>query len=88
VNAGRVFADAADRQMTSKVNVPEELYQKAAAIARAQKISVDELFTSVFSDYLEAFDRLRRRAARGDRKAFLSVLDRVPDREPAPEDRT
>ena len=32
-------------------------------------------------------ERLKRRAARGNREEFLAVLDNVPDVEPAPEDR-
>lgn len=73
--------------MTVSVSVPEELYQKAAAIAKAQNVSVDEVFASVFAEHLAACERLKRRAARGNRKEFLAVLDKVPDVEPAPEDR-
>ena len=69
------------------VSVPEELYEKAAAIAKAQNVSVDEVFASAFAEHLAVWERLKRRAARGNREEFLAVLDQVPDAEPAPEDR-
>jgi len=69
------------------VSVPEELYEKAAAIAAAEHISVDEVFASAFAKQLAAWERLRRRADRGDQDKFLSVLDKVPDVEPEGYDR-
>lgn len=69
------------------VSVPEELFEKAAAIAKAQNISVDEVFASALAEHLAAWERLKRRAAAGSREEFLAVLDKVPDVEPPPEDR-
>ncbi|MBV9498172.1 MAG: hypothetical protein JO138_02245 [Acidobacteriaceae bacterium] len=69
------------------VSIPEELYEKAAAIARAQNVSVDEVFASAFAEHLAAWERLKERAARGSREEFFAVLDKVPDVEPSPEDR-
>jgi len=48
---------------------------------------VDEVFASAFMEQVAAFERLRQRAARGDREKFLAVLDKVPDREPDEQDR-
>lgn len=73
--------------MSVSVNIPKELYEKAAAIAKAQNVSVDEVFASAFVEHLAAWERLKRRATRSDREEFLAVLDKVPDVEPAPEDR-
>lgn len=72
--------------MRVSVSVPEELYEKAAVIAKAQNVSVDEVFASAFTEHLAAWERLKRRAALGNREEFLAVLDKVPDVEPAPED--
>lgn len=36
--------------MSVSVSVPEELYQKAVEIARAQRVSVDEVFASAFAE--------------------------------------
>jgi hypothetical protein len=73
--------------MSVSVSVPEELYQKAVEIARAQRVSVDEVFASAFAEQLSAWERLQQRAARGARDKFLAVLDRVPDVEPDDRDR-
>ncbi|MBV8807168.1 MAG: hypothetical protein JO033_00720 [Acidobacteriaceae bacterium] len=73
--------------MSVSVSIPEELYEKAAAIARAQNVSVDEVFASAFAEHLAAWERLKERAARGSREEFFAVLDKVPDVEPSPEDR-
>jgi hypothetical protein len=65
--------------MSVSVSIPEELYEKAAAIAKSQNMSVDEVFASAFAEHLAAWERLRQRAARGSREEFLAVLDKVPD---------
>lgn len=73
--------------MNINVSVPEELYKKAAEIARAQHVSVDEVFASAFVEQLSAWERLKERAARGDRDKFLAALDKAPDVEPEEYDR-
>lgn len=73
--------------MSVRVSIPDELYEKAAEIARAQQVSVDDLFASAFAEQLSAWERLRQRAADGSREKFLAALDKVPDVEPADSDR-
>jgi elongation factor P--beta-lysine ligase len=73
--------------MSVSVSVPDELYQKAVEIAKAQRVSVDEVFASAFAEQLSAWERLRQRATRGAREKFLAVLDKVPDAEPEDCDR-
>lgn len=73
--------------MSVSVSVPEELHKKAVEIAKAQRVSVDEVFASAFVEQLAAWERLQQRAARGSREKFLAVLDRVPDMEPEEQDR-
>jgi hypothetical protein len=68
------------------ITIPEDLYNKALEIAKAQNMPVDEVFASAFSEHLAAWERLQQRAARGDRTKFLAVLDKVPDVEPEPHD--
>jgi len=72
--------------MTVSVSVPEELYKKAVAIAEVQHVSVDEVFVSAFAEQLAAWERLRERAARGNRDRFLAVLDKASDVEPEESD--
>ena len=73
--------------MTVSVSVPEELYSKAVEIATAQRVSVDEVFASAFAQQLALWETLQQRAARGNREAFLQVLNKVPDVEPEDYDR-
>ena len=73
--------------MSVSVSIPDELYQKAVAIAEENHVSVDEVFASAFIEQLAAWERLRRRAARGNHEKFLAVLDKVADVEPEEYDR-
>jgi len=73
--------------MSISVSVPEDLHKKAVEIAKAWRVSVDEVFASAFVEQLAAWERLQQRAACGDREKFLAVLDRVSDAEPLEQDR-
>lgn len=73
--------------MSANISVPEDLYDKATAIAAAQKVSVDEVLATAFSEQLALWERLNARAQQGSREKFLAVLDRVPDVEPEEFDR-
>jgi len=73
--------------MSVSVNIPDDLYQQAREIAKAQRLSVDEVIASAFAEQLAAWERLKQRAARGRRDAFVGVLDKVPDVEPEEYDR-
>jgi hypothetical protein len=55
--------------------------------AKAQRVSVDEVFASAFAEQVSAWERLQQRAARGTREEFLAALDKVPDIEPDDSDR-
>jgi hypothetical protein len=87
MDAGRIPQDVEREPMNVNVSVPEELHRKAVEIAKAQHVSVDEVFASAFVDQLAAWERLQQRAARGSREKFLAVLDKVPDTEPEDQDR-
>ena len=73
--------------MSVSISVPEELYQKAVAIAKAQNISVDEIFASAFAEQVSAWERLQQRAVRGSRSRFLAALEKARDMEPDETDR-
>ncbi|HTU46628.1 MAG TPA: hypothetical protein VMF91_16290 [Bryobacteraceae bacterium] len=73
--------------MSVSINIPEELYDQARAIAETQNIAIEDVFASAFADHFAAWQRLQERAARGDREKFLAVLKRVPDIEPENYDR-
>ena len=73
--------------MSVSINMPQELYDQARSIAEARHVPVEQVFASAFADQFAAWQRLQERAARGDRKKFLAVLDNVPDIEPEEYDR-
>jgi predicted transcriptional regulator len=73
--------------MSVSINIPDELYDQARSIAEAQHVPVEQVFASAFADQFAAWQRLRERAARGNREKFLAVLDKVPDVEPEEYDR-
>ena len=73
--------------MSVTVNIPEELYRRASAVAAAENISVDDLFASAFEERLFEFERLKEKASRGSYQKFLDVMAKVPAAEPAPFDR-
>jgi len=66
--------------------VPKDLYQKAAEIAEARQLSVDEVFAAP-SGQVAAWEHSQQRASRGSREKFLAVLDNGPDVEPEDFDR-
>jgi hypothetical protein len=68
--------------MTVSVNIPDDLYRQAREIADSQHLSVDDVISSAFAEQLAALERLRQRAARGNRETFVQVLKKVPDVEP------
>jgi hypothetical protein len=68
--------------MTVSVNIPEELYRQAREIAESQHLSVDDVVSSALAEQFAVWERLKLRAARGNRQSFLAVLDKVPDVEP------
>ncbi len=73
--------------MIVSVEVPKDLYDRASEIARAQNISVADVFATACAEHIAAWERLARRAQRGDRARFLEVLAKVPDVEPDERDR-
>jgi hypothetical protein len=73
--------------MNLTINVSDELYQRAADIAVAENISIEELFASAFEERLLEFERLKARATRGSYEKFQQVMAKIPRAEPPEYDR-
>ena len=73
--------------MSVTVNVPEDLYHRAAEVAAAENISVDELFASAFEERLLELERLKDKASHGSYEKFLRVMSKVSAVEPPDYDR-
>ena len=76
------FCRLEEQNMSVSVNIPEELYAQARAIAEAQNIAIEDVFASAFADHFATWQSIRERAARGDRDNILLRLIscRMPSR--------
>lgn len=68
--------------MIVNVEIPEDIYDRASKIARSQSMSLADVVATACADHIAAWERLQKRAQRGDRAKFLDVLAKVPDVEP------
>jgi hypothetical protein len=60
------------------IDVSEDLYRRAAEIAAAENVSVEELFAAAFEQRVLEFERLKDRAAKGRYEKFRKVMSKVP----------
>jgi hypothetical protein len=73
--------------VTVNVEVSEDVFNRAAEIARSQRITVADVFAAACTEHIAAWERLQRRSQQGDRVKFLEILARVPDVDPDEHDR-
>lgn len=72
------------------LRLPNSLHEAAKELAEREGVSVNQLVASALAEKLAAImtvEYLDARAKRASRTKFLAALARVPDVEPAPEDR-
>ena len=72
------------------VSVPDSLMRYVSELAKREGISVDQFVASAIAEKVSAWDGLEyltEKAKRGSREKFLQALSKVPDEEPAEEDR-
>ncbi len=69
------------------VNIPDDVYQEAAALAAQDQVSVDKLVAALLVAHAAEWRRLQARAERGSLAALHAVLDKVSDAEPEAFDR-
>jgi hypothetical protein len=73
--------------MTLNVTVPDAVYRQMAELAARQQVSVERIVAAALAEQLSGWTRVEKMAERASRERFLAALDKVPDAEPAPEDR-
>jgi hypothetical protein len=73
--------------MNLNIRISEELYRRAAEVAAAENVSVEELIASSFEQRLVEFERLKDRAARGSYEKFQRVMSKIPAADPQEFDR-
>ena len=75
--------------MTLQVNIPEPLARQVAELAKAQKVSVDQIVAAALTAQVSAAPSrpsIRERAQKVNWQKVDEILARVPDRPPLPGD--
>jgi len=74
---------------TLSLRLPESIHQKLGEVAEKEGVSINQLINSAVAEKLSALlteKYLSERASRGDRRAFDSVLAKIPNAPAAPGD--
>jgi len=69
------------------MQLPDDVYQRAAELAEADHISVDRLVAAIVNERASDWAELRARAARGSLEKLRDVLAKVSDGPPEAMDR-
>lgn len=75
---------------TLSLRLPESLHRHLGEVAEREGVSINQLISSAVGEKMSALlteEYLAARAQKGTRGAFLAALGKVPDVEPAEEDR-
>jgi hypothetical protein len=64
------------------VQIPDEIYQRAAELAESDHVSVDELVAALVNEGVVEWSKVQARAARGSVEKLKRVLSKVRDAEP------
>ena len=69
------------------IQIPDDVYRKAAELAQADHVSVDRLVSAIVSERVGDWSRLQARAARGSLEKLNVILAKVSDTPPEAMDR-
>lgn len=72
------------------LRLPESLHRKLGEVAEREGVSINQFISSAVAEKMSALmteEYLQSRARRGSRRKFEAVLAKVPDVEPAEDDR-
>ncbi len=73
--------------MSKSIAVSEDLYNKAAAVAAKDHLSVEEFVSTVLANRLASREYIETRAKLFNRDEFEQALNQIPDVEPEDHDR-
>ena len=73
--------------MSKSITVPEDLYNRAAALAARDHLSIEEFVSAVLAHRLASREFIESRAKLFNREEFERALDQIPDVEPEDSDR-
>ena len=69
------------------IQLPDDVYQRVAALAEADHVSVDRLVAAIVNERATEWAKLQARAARGSMDKLHAVLAKVGDTAPEASDR-
>jgi len=75
---------------TLSLRLPQSLHRQLRELAKREGVSINQLISTAVAEKIACLlteDYLTERAKRGSRKRFDQILSKIPDREPAEEDR-
>ena len=61
------------------IQLPDDVYQRAAALAESDHVSVDRLVAALVNEGVGDWSRLEARASRGSRERRKDVPSRISD---------
>jgi len=61
------------------IQLPDDVYQRAAELAESDHVSVDKLVAALVKEGVSDWSRVQARAARGSVEKLKRVLSRVSD---------
>jgi predicted DNA-binding ribbon-helix-helix protein len=64
------------------IQLPDDVYQRAAALAEADNVSVDRLIATIVNERANDWSRMQARAARGSVDKLRSILARAGNSSP------
>jgi hypothetical protein len=73
--------------MSKSIDVPEDLYKRAAELAAKDHVSVEEFVSGVLANRLASREYIESRAKLFNRDEFERALEEIPDVEPEDHDR-
>ena len=69
------------------VQLPEDVYRRAAELAELDHVSVDKLVTALVSERIGDWSKVQARAGRGSVEKLRAVLSKVSNTSPDEADR-
>ncbi|MGD8590087.1 MAG: DUF6290 family protein [Chromatiales bacterium] len=75
---------------TLSLRLPDSLHEEIKSLAKKEGISINQFISSAVAEKMAALlteKYLEQRARKGNKESFLTAMGKVPDAEPAEEDR-
>ena len=75
---------------TLSLRLPDSLHEEIKSLAKKEGISINQFISSAVAEKMSALlteKYLEQRAKKGNKESFLAAMEKVPDAEPADEDR-